>query len=515
MMKKISKKRVLRYGTVSLMLGLAVLICVVMLNVITGALCLRYDWMYLEMSSPAVYEISDACYGYIEKYVIPEIDRSRDEGKDGYLKILLCDAGTENAKEDEFRYVYDSLNDLSDMFEGYIEIDRLNIWDQPSLARSYDVTSSEDVVCIFNGKHVTVSIEDFYITETVDGATAAVAYNGEKIIASSFMRVTQGDTPLCYLTVNHGELFEDYELLKLITEAGYYVDTIDLFADEIPEDCDMLVTYNPQKDLAEKNEMSEISEVEKLEKYMSSGGKYMVFVSSDTFSSGGFENLEGFLSSWGIEYMHGTTDEGVEACRIVRDDANSLTTDGYTVLADLAQNSITDKLSGVHKLQNSFGSTTYMSVSGGFSNKGGGYISSDGKRELFPLFLARNTAVAWADGKSVARASEEDFILMSLSKQDCDNGEKSYLLASASIGFASEDAMQSSVLGNSRTLTELLKYMGKENAPTSIVFKPFAQTEIQSLTSRDANMITVVLAAVPAVAVSLVGGVLLIRRKNR
>ncbi len=514
-MKKISKKRVLRYGTVSLLLTLTVTVCVVILNVIAGTLCLRYDWMYVEMSSPAVYEISEACEDYIEKNVIPEIDRSRAEGKDSYIQILLCDAGTEIAKEDDYRYVYDSLNELSQMFEGYIDIDRLNIWDQPSLAKSYDVTSSEDIICIFNGRHETVSIADFYIQETVDGTTAAVAYNGEKIIASCFLRVTQEDTPICYLTVNHGEVYEDYEFIRVITEAGYSVGTLDLYADEIPEDCDILLTYNPKKDLAAKDEVSVTSETEKLDAFMAQGGKYMVFVSSDTFASGGFDNLEGLLASWGIEYMHSTTDEGIEACRIVKDNANSLTTDGYTVLARPSENGITASLHGAAELKNSFGKTTYMSISEGFESHGPVFMSSDGKRVLSPLFMAQNTAVAWADGKAVARASDEDFMLMSLCEQSCDNGKTSYLLASASIDFASGDAMRSAVLGNSRTFTELLKYMGKENAPTTIVFKPFAETEIQSLTSRDATVITVILAATPAITVSAVGGVLLIRRKNR
>ena len=212
--------------------------------------------------------------------------------------------------------------------------------------------------------------------------------------------------------------------------------------------------------------------------------------------------------------MHETNNDGIEACSIVKDSANSLTADGYTLLAKSADNRIMSAIPA-SSLKNSFGSTTYMSVSEGFSPNGQAYVSSDGKRELYPMFLARNTAVAWADGKAVARASEEDFILMSLCEQDCDNGEKSYLLASASTDFASEDAMQSAVLGNSRVMTELFKYMGKENAPTSIVFKPFGQTEIQSLTSRNANIITVVMTAIPAFAVSVTGGVILIRRKNK
>jgi hypothetical protein len=74
--------------------------------------------------------------------------------------------------------------------------------------------------------------------------------------------------------------------------------------------------------------------------------------------------------------------------------------------------------------------------------------------------------------------------------------------------------MQSSVLGNSRTITKLLGHMGKDNAPVDLVFKPFGSTEIESLTTSTANLITVILAAVPTLACLIVGVVVLVRRKN-
>jgi hypothetical protein len=104
---------------------------------------------------------------------------------------------------------------------------------------------------------------------------------------------------------------------------------------------------------------------------------------------------------------------------------------------------------------------------------------------------------------------------MSLTEQKCENGKTGFLLASASVDFASEDAMQSSVLGNSRALSEIIKYMGKDNVPSNLVFKPFGETEIQSLTSQNANVITVIMVTLPALAVTVFGTVILIRRRNR
>ncbi len=516
-MKRISKKRTLRYGTVSLLLCVLAMACVIILNAIAGVLALRYEWMYIKMTHPAVYDISDACHDYIAEYVIPEIDKARKNGDaDEKLRVIFCDGGTENSSEDKYKYVYDSFFELSGMFEGYIEIEHMNIWDEPSVARSYGVSSSEDVVCVFDGKHETVNINDFYIIETVDNQSSITAYNGEKMIASCMMRVTQEDTPVCYITVNHSEAYSDFEFVKMISEAGYAVETLDLYTGEIPEDCDLLVTFDPKKDFAVSGESSLTSEIEKLEKYMSNGGKYMVFVSSSTFSSGAFENLEGFLADWGVRYRHETGADGVEACRLVKDTANSLTVDGYTVLAEKASSGLgAHVLAGINA-PNSFGNTTYISPAEGFSpDDSGNFVSKDRGISFAPLFSARSSAVAWSNGKAVARASDEDIILMSLSEKACGGGEMSYLMASASVDFASESAMQSSVLGNSRALTEILRYMGKENAPSSIVFKPFGETDIQSLTSNTANIITVVLVILPVLAVGFAGVFLLIRRKNR
>ena len=242
----------------------------------------------------------------------------------------------------------------------------------------------------------------------------------------------------------------------------------------------------------------------------------MVFASADTFASGEFENFESFLASKGIEYMHERTEEGIEACYLVRDNANSLSVDGCTVLSKNASSGIGARVLGDIDLPNSFGNSTCISFADRFSSDGkGNYVSADGKITSSPLLVSHDSAVAWANGRAVARASEGEFALMTLSEQKCDNGETGYLIASASVDFASEESMQSAVLGNSRTLTEIIRYMGKDNAPSTLVFKPFGQTDIQSLTTRSANLTTVALVALPALACTAVGAVVLIRRRNR
>ena len=511
-MKQRSNKRRLRYATVSLMLCVLVITSLIIINVIAAVLSMRYEWMYPELSRPAVYELSDGCREYISEHVMPEIEK-----KDGEkIKIIFCNTKEKLRSEELFKYVYDSFFDVAELFSGKIEIEHLDILEQPSVAQKYGVDSVTDVDCAFGDRYEMLDLRDFYSYKTVDGQSVATAYNGEALIASCLMRVTQEKVPVCYFTVNHGEEFADYELVKAISQSGYTVGFLDLYADEIPNDCELLVTLNPKKDLAIGTDTSSVSETERLDEYMSSGGKYMVFLSADTFASGGFENMETFLASWGVDYMHKRTDAGVEACYLVKDSASSLTVDGYTVLARLFESDNGDGIIDVSGAPCAFGNTTYMSVSEGFSPDGDGrFVSKETKRSLIPLFSAYSTAVAWADGRPVARAAEEDFILMSLTEEDCGGGKKAHLVASASVDFASEYAMQSVSLGNSRAISELIRYMGKDNAPSGLVPKPMGQTEIQSLTSQNANIITTVLVALPAVLITTTGVVVLVRRKNR
>ncbi len=516
-MTKRSIKRRLRHGAVSFLLCALVIAGAVIVNVIAAKLCLRYEWMYAELKKPQLYKISEACRDYLDDYVISEVDKVNEGAAERQkIKIVLCDT-EENILADElYGNILDSIKQISEMFPGYFEIEHLDIWERPSIASSYGVKSTEDVVCVFNGKHQTVNLRDMYIIESDGYNSSATAYNGEKMLASCLMRVTQKDDPMCYLTLNHGEIWGDYEFVRMITEAGYNIDVLDLHTDEIPEDCDLLVTFNPKKDMTVSDGTGTVSEIEKLEKFMSEGGKYMVFVSADTFASGGFKNFEAFLASKGVRYMHEPLDNGTEACYLVQDKANSLTVDGCTVLSENASAGIGAGVLSSMSAPNAFGNSTCIGIASGFSSDGNGnYVSKDGKIKTAPLLVSSSSAVAWAGGRAVARASENPFMLMTLTEQTCDNGETGYLIAAASVDFASGEAMQSSVIGNSRTMTQILRYMGKENAPANLVFKPFGEVRIQILTTRDANITTIILIALPAVACTAVGAVVLTRRRHR
>ena len=517
-MKNHIQGRNVKYGAVSITLTALAIVAVLVFNVIISLMATRYEWLYIRLSPTSTFEISEECEEYLQEYVIDaanEYNSDKADGEKRKLVITFCEEEEILLAEDWKKYVYDSVIQIKELFPEYIEVNYIDIWEDPSLAREIGVTSLTNVICSFGDRHEAMDMKDFYIYDNAYSSTP-IAYNGEKIIAAALMRAVQEDSPVCYFTANHGESFDGFEFMRTVVESGYTLGFLDLANEPIPEDCALLVTFDPKQDLVASSDVSSVSETDKLSAYMNAGGKYMVFASADTFVSGSRENLEGFLASWGITYAHETGSDGIEKCYLIKDPSNSLSVDGYTVLAENVNYGKGGEITKNMPENNVFSNSTCIKLAENFvENENGSFTATvDGRlRTVTPLIVSHESAEAWAGGKAVARASGDPFVLMAISEQECEGGERACLVASASVNFASDDHMKSAVIGNSRTVMGIFKYMGRESAPDSLTFQYFAGTEIESLTTKTANTVTVALALIPTVICVAAGAVVLIRRK--
>ena len=512
------KSRSGKFASVSLSLTVLAVVAVIVFNVSLSLLATRYEWLYPKLYREHGFTISEECESYLEKYVIGTVDEynaALPAEKRENLTITFCNDRETIDGIDWQKTIHDSVIQFKDVFPEHIEIQYLNIWENPTVAREMGITATSNIVCSFGDRHEPMDMRDLYIYDNAYSDTP-VAYNGEKMVAAALMRVVQKDSPMCYLTANHGEAFDGYEFMRTALEAGYTIAFIDLAAEEIPEDCELLVTFDPKQDLVAASGVSSVSEVDKINEYMSRGGKYMVFLSADTFASGGRANLEGLLEDWGIKYAHETGDDGIEKCYLIKDSANSLSVDGYTIFAQNATEGKGGEIMSSLPENNVFANSTAIKIASGFTNDGNGNYSAtiDGKvRTVSPLMLSSQSAEAWAGGRAVARASGDPFILAAISEQTCEGGEQASLVAFASTSFALDANMKSAIKGNGRTVSGIFRYFGCDKAPVDLTFKYFAGTEIETLTTLQANTITVIFAAVPAVVCFGVGAFVLIRRR--
>ncbi len=509
MSKRIIRNRRARYGSMTVLLTVLLITVVVLFNSLFTTLAERYSW-YISMNRTPEYPITETCYTLLGSVL---------EGKEADVEIIFCDSEKNLQAEVTSRYVYENAKALAERFSDQISVTCHNIWLNPMSVKQYTLTlnpaTGESVesalkstsVIIVNGDYYRVyDLTEFFVFE--DGDTSKLwAYNGEKKLAAGILHAVSTDKAVAALTNNHGEVFYDYELLYLLDDAGYTIRYFDLYTDPVPEGCELVITYNPNSDLLEKDGKSDVSESEKLNEFLSvSGNSYLVFLENGTPT---LSNLEAFLSDWGVETMY--SEQGNHSHRyMVQDATQSLTSDGYTIYGQAAsEGAAADLISGLER-GTVFKDATALRAANGFVSNGDGSYTKE-NRTVYSLFTGGENAVSWANGKPV---DDSPATLFALTEQTNGDGDTSFVGVCASVDILSEEFLQSAVHGNTDTMMRVFENFGKTDMPTGLTIKPFNSTDISSVTTMQMWSWTVVLALVPAVVITLVAWVVLARRRR-
>ena len=457
------------------------------------------------------------------------------------VKLVFCDLPDNLMANETQRLVYETAKDLAERFPEYISVECIDIWNNSTAVQKYKTNSMSTItstnVIVESGTEFRVnSLRSFYVFNTTTDSTPW-GYRGEKVFAASILAVAQAEAPIACVTVNHTETFSDYELLNTLQEAGYKVQTIDLAYQEIPDDCRLIVVYNPKEDFMVKDGISDISEIEKIDRYLDGlSCSLMVFVNPETPK---LTNLEEYLEEWGVVINRHTDQLGDTYNYVIKESADmSLSSDGYTFTG-----TYTDKGVGasIHKnlRENAyppkvvFKNCTSLGYSELYENTFyvnqedtedttdeywyGAYSSNGVSRNIYDVFTTGSGAVAMANGVQVSNAAGKPFKLMTITReaQMVTNEDEDYatVMVCASTEFATEALLSSAVYGNTDILLSSARGMGKEFIPVDLDLKPFASTEISEMSTEDKNLYTVLLAAVPAALVIGTGVFVLVRRK--
>ena len=521
--------RKFKYGSLSVMMTCVIIAALLLFNGVFKLLADKYLW-YTDLTRDEIYTLSDAAVEALEN-----IDKD--------VHILFCDDPDNIENEYYSKMIYKTALGLAEKND-YIHVENVNIWREPSAVNKFKNNSKDSIystdVIVYSGTEFRVySLRSMFYFN--DENSPPWAYNGEKKLVSGILAVTQAESPIACVTVNHGEPFmaandiaETQYMLSLLEDGGYKVQLIDLAHQEIPEDCRLMVIYDPQDDFLVNDGVSNISEIEKLDRFLDGTNALMVFVNPTTPL---LPNLEEYLEEWGIKFdrhtdnmenVHGTT---------IRDYNQSLTEDGMTVVGTYATLGLGASL---HKdlrttyppkviFKNAMGisySDTYQSVwhteeddpTATFSY--GSYYKDGVSRSMFDVFVSPATATAVVDTTVVAEAtSQYPFKLMTITREsrmvDNTNEDYSYVLACGSTDFLSSTLLLSNTYGNTDLMLSALRATGRENVPVGLDIKPFASTTIETLTTAQANRWTIALILIPTLITAAAGVYVLVRRKYR
>ena len=563
MKMKTSTGRKIRYGGTSLAMTALIIAIVIILNAIMTLLTKRFMW-YGDMTPDLHFTISEECYELLGEETdnglnspIEMINKFREqnkaenqekglvEGDEGYkdehvmINILFPVEADALESDDTTLYVKENAEELRAKFPDYISTEYVNSISNPKRFQKYLSSNSDkiglDTLIVECGTDFRIcTLRSFYVFNNNE----PYAYNGEKTFASAILAVTRAEMPLACYTVNHGESFpisaelddegkQQIPFLNTLEDAGYRTQPIDLSMEEIPEECRLLITFNPKDDfIASHTGLEKQGEIKKLDDYLADRNAFMVFLDHTT---GELANLEEFLAEWGLE-VYRKDGEPV----VVKDSSKSYDNNPRAVYGDydvndimqgwgedLTRNVIFEDAMAINYARDY--SSTFQPLATDKSQTfeiGGHKIYN---RAVFTMFKTYETAAGYVNEENVHSSSKtEPLKLMCVSTETHYEQEKyslvedsAYVVLCGSTDFASQKYLESDAVGNEDLLLTVFQMCGREPVPVGLDFKEFANYKIESISTGDATKYTVALTVAPIVIALGAGVFVLVRRKNR
>jgi hypothetical protein len=495
-----------RYGGLTVALTVTLVAAVVLLNVIFSTLAGRYAW-YIDMTPEHLYSVSDDCHELLED----AITRAESEnGKDVRVNIIFAEDYTKYEPGSVGSYIYNTARELAERYD-QIELEWFDCWVDKTRAEQLGVRNAQSVVLQLEDGGSRTFFQQEFFTFTPGNTTSPIGYDGERVFATTLVSLLEGERPLCCFTINHDERFFDEALLYLLRDAGYDVTMLDLYYEDIPEDCELLLTYNPSTDFITVDGVSDKSELDKLDAYLAKGGNYMVFLSGDTPV---LQNLDTFLAEWGVKVARDYDEVSErEYGALIKDTSTALSADGFTLLgryttegkgaALTADMTAREYVPGVV-----FRDATALLPSDGFTSTGNATYTC-GNRVRSDVFTAGEGAIAWANGKQISLPTDVA-ALLSVTEDEASGAR---VLVSGSTGAFAQEYVQSAVFGNADVLLCALRDMGQEHVLVGLHYKPFSSSVISSITSTQKLNWTLTLTLAPIVICAACGVVILVRRR--
>lgn len=593
-------ERKLRHGSASLGLCIIVLVAVLLFNVGMTALCTTQFW-FIDLTPQSIYTVyqqynnlqkecglytlMDETVGYLE-YIIDLANKDREEPVK--VEIIFCSEPDQLTGTESMRYVYYTALALQNQFPDTISVSWRDVWSNPSSVDMYRSTSYSTIypsnIIVASGTEFRVSsVRSFYTYDSDSASDVPIGYNGQKQFVKQILDVTGAEAPICCLTVNHGEPFANWDLndranwpeysefMNVIEGAGYEIQFLNLETDEIPENCRLILTFDPQTDFVSAfgNENVTVSETKKLDAFLDKSYSFMVFMDADTPH---MPNLEEYLNFWGIEYQRtngqNSADETVKGNYAIVDSANALDGTGNTFIAQypvgkgIGAAALSDIVSAGTQPKVIFGNAIGITYSSTYDrayvmeDKTNGIpaytyaqASRDGwNRMIFDMFRAGTTenlanysvkanGEVLTDENGVPMGGSGVFNVMTLSAEPRTKEEgmgytsvnqPSFVCAVGSTEFVKNALLGSTSYGNTDALLSVLRYVGREVNPVGLSFLALYDMQIDDaqymqtdsttgVTSIASGIITttVVLAVLPALTMTVAGVVVLVKRKTR
>lgn len=280
-LKNIFKTTGTKNGSYSIGLTVLVIAIVVVINLIIGQIPEKYR--NIDVSSTKIYDISNTSKDLLKglKHKVTFTVLADKEKTDSRIKTFLSKySGL--SKEISVKWIDPVLH--------------------PSALTDYNAKENSIVVsCADTGKSRNVAFSDIIVVDSSSyyytGQVTDKEFDGEGQLTSAVNYVTSDVTKNIYTVSGHGEATLSGTISKLMDKDNYTVKDLNLLmTPKIPEDCNLLLMYEPKKDMTP-------DELKAVQDYLSKGGKAMILLGET--SSKDMPNVASLMKEYGMEEADG------------------------------------------------------------------------------------------------------------------------------------------------------------------------------------------------------------------
>lgn len=256
--------------------GILILLCIALFavfNILASEIVQRFQ-LKLDLTDSSLYEMSDPTQRFLQA-VEDDITITVFNSKQDYPHMLR-----------EVLSRFTSLNTN-------IAIRYRDPFRNPVLVDSFQQRGvridTDDLILESEESFRRLSIEDLYIFNS--DKSRITGLKAEQALCSAIIQLSSDTRSFVRFSDGHSEQVPS-SLEALFKDKSYQVEKISLSVSSIDGDTDLFVIAAPLRDFSG-------NEIQKLERYLSQGGKLMVFLPP---SAKTLQNLEGLLKEWGIGF---------------------------------------------------------------------------------------------------------------------------------------------------------------------------------------------------------------------
>lgn len=291
--KNLFSSRRFKKGGFAVILTCLVVAAVIVINIIANVLQTKVPVLSIDMSGQNLYALSDS-----SKELVHSID------KEVVINVL--------AKEDTYTHADENFLKANALLKKYvaendkISIKYIDLQSDPTYVNKYpneNITSySYIVTCGDKYKYLDVSSDLFTLgTDYSSGETYVESSNVESAVTSAIYYVTSENQTKVAVLEGFGSDPQGLlsALTTLLKSNNYEIVNTNLMTEDIPQDCDMAILFQPESDLTE-------AAANRVSDYLSNGGNYgknLFYVPTHTVLES--PNLDSILEEWGMSIGQG------------------------------------------------------------------------------------------------------------------------------------------------------------------------------------------------------------------